>query len=155
MPGSEHHHLEQLDYAALQNFVDTDVSGFLHRIDDVRAPDAHPTSLYDVSKKPQVLAIGAMAGDDQTGGKNMCDNAKKAATAIDGVLNRHKTAFTKLQTDLGNVIRDMKKAEGNNLTNVTSADFMRGIGDYTTALGGSSTGTGTGTGTSTGNSLSL
>ncbi len=147
MPGSEHHNLEQLNYAALQNFIDTDVSGFLHRIDDLRSPDAHPTSLYDVSKKPQVLAIGAMAGDDQTGGKNICENAKKAATAIDGVFSRHKAAFTKLQADLRNVITDMKKAEGNNLTQVKSADFMREISDYETALGGSSTSAGGGNGT--------
>ncbi|MEU2424088.1 MULTISPECIES: type VII secretion system-associated protein [Streptomyces] len=149
MAGSEHHNLEQLDYTALQNFIDTDVGGFLHKIDDIRSPDAHPTSLYDVSKKPQVLAIGPMASDDQTGGKNICDNAKKAATAIDEVFNHHKAAFTKLQADLRNVITTMKSAQAHNLTQVQSAKFMNAIGDYQTALGGSTaTGSGTGNGQS-------
>ncbi len=152
MPGSEHHSLEQLNYAALQNFIDTDVGGFLHRIDDLRSPDAHPKSLFDVSTMPQVLAIGPMASDDQTGGKGICDNAKKAAGAIDNVLSRHKTAFTKLQADLENVIKSFKDSQAKNLTDVKTADFMKSIGDYTAALGGGGTSTGSGTGT--GNSQS-
>ncbi|MFF4902723.1 type VII secretion system-associated protein [Streptomyces sp. NPDC001068] len=155
MAGSEHHNLEQLDFAALQNFIDTDVSGFLHKIDDIRSPDAHPTSLYDVSKKSQILAIGPMASDDQTGGKSICDNAKKAATAIDEVFSHHKAAFTKLQGDLQNVIKTMKDTQAQNLSGVKSAKFMDAIGDYQTALGGSSA-TGTGNGTGNGqNSLGL
>ncbi|MFE9356511.1 type VII secretion system-associated protein [Streptomyces olivaceoviridis] len=155
MPGSENHHLDQLDFAALQNFIDTDVSGFLRVIDNMRSADAHPTSLYDVSKKPQVLTIGPMAGDDQTGGKNICDNAKKAATAIDEVLNRHKAGFTKLQADLRNVITTMKDAQQHNLSQVESQKFMKAISDYQTAIGGGS-GTGTGSGTGNGqNSLGI
>ncbi|MBG7700135.1 MULTISPECIES: type VII secretion system-associated protein [Streptomyces] len=148
MPGNDNHHLDQLDFAALQSFIDTDVSGFLRKLDDIRSPDAHPTSLYDVSKKPQILAIGPMAGDDQTGGKNICANAQKAATAIDTVFSRHKAAFTKLQANLESVIKDMKQAQEHNLTEVKSQKFMHAISDYQTALGG---GTGTGSGSGTGN----
>lgn len=151
MPSSEHQNLDQLDYPALRDFIDTDISTFIEKLDAIRSKDAVPPSLYDVQSRSQVLAIGPMANDDETGGKSICDNAKKAATAIDEVFNHHKAAFTKLKDELLNVITTMKDAQEKNLTQIKSAKFMDAIGDYQTALGG---GTGNGTGNGQ-NSLGL
>ncbi|MEU1268592.1 type VII secretion system-associated protein [Streptomyces sp. NPDC005799] len=155
MPGSEQPNLDQLDYPALQNFIDTDVSGFLRDLDTMRSPDAHPTALYDVQNKAQPLTIGPMENDDETGGKSIVENAKKAAGAIDNVFRSHKEAFTKIQTELGNVIKNMKDAEAKNLSAVESQKFMTEISGYVSLIGGgTSTNTGSGTGSSQ-NSLNL
>ncbi|MFF2328595.1 MULTISPECIES: type VII secretion system-associated protein [unclassified Streptomyces] len=140
MPGSDHPHLEQLDFSALQNFTDTDVNGFLAAIDEIRSPTASPVSLYEVRNRNQVLGIGPLAGDSETGGKDICDRAKSVAGEIDDIFNHHKDALTKLQAELHNVIKDMKKAQEQNLTQVESQKFMTAVTGYQSALGGGTSG---------------
>src|ERR1700761_683948 len=115
MPATNGHDLERLDYAALKGFIENEVRPFLEEIKNRRKPDRDPESLFDISTKPQILALGPMANDDQTGGKSICENAKKAATSIDNVFSHHEVAFTKLIADLEKVIADMKKAQAHNL----------------------------------------
>ncbi|MFB7502327.1 type VII secretion system-associated protein [Streptomyces broussonetiae] len=128
--------LTRLDAPALQTFIDTDVSHFIDDITHVRAPGQTPLSLYDVgSSSSHPLHLGNLEGDDNTGGKSVVTNMKTAATAIDNVFNKHVTAFTALRGELQDVIKDLLKAHGENLTSIQAQKFLTAIDGYEAGIG--------------------
>ncbi|MFE8950247.1 type VII secretion system-associated protein [Streptomyces sp. NPDC007856] len=121
--------LTKLDATALQAFIDTDLSHFLTDIEHLRAPGQTPLALYDVGNG-HPLVLGNLEGDDNTGGKNLVTNTKTAATAIDAVLNKHKTAFTNLKSELHTIITTMLKTKDQNLQSIEAQKFLKGISGY-------------------------
>lgn len=128
--------LTKLDAPALQSFIDNDVRQFKADITALRTTSGDRKSLYDLSTDTAPLALGPMAGDADSGGKNVNSNVVAAAKAIDGVLNKHSTAVDDLERNLQNVITTMLKTQGQNLAEVDGQKFLTAIGDYSGDLGG-------------------
>ncbi|MFM9498994.1 type VII secretion system-associated protein [Streptomyces galilaeus] len=134
--------LTKLDAPALQSFIDNDVHQFKTDIVTLRTSRAGTKSLYDMANSTTPLAIGGLAGDADTGGKNVIGNTVNAAKAIDAVLNRHAAALDDLERNLQNVITTMLKTQGSNLEQVDGEKFLTAIGDYDSDLAGDTSGVG-------------
>ncbi|MEV5493482.1 type VII secretion system-associated protein [Streptomyces bobili] len=128
--------LTKLDAQALQSFIDNDVHQFKTDIVTLRTSQPALKSLYDIANSTAPLAIGALAGDTDTGGKNVTGNTATAARAIDTVLNRHAVALDDLERNLRNVITTMLKTQGSNLEQVDGEKFLTAIGPYDTDMSG-------------------
>ncbi|WP_318219074.1 type VII secretion system-associated protein [Streptomyces sp. SCL15-6] len=132
--------LTKLDAQALQSFIDNDVHQFKTDIVTLRTSQPALKSLYDIANSTAPLAIGALAGDTDTGGKNVTGNTTTAARAIDTVLNRHAVALDDLERNLRNVITTMLKTQGSNLEQVDGEKFLTAIGPYDTDMSGDTSG---------------
>jgi hypothetical protein len=122
--------LTKLDYKALQDFIDDDVSGFITDIANLRQAGQDPPALFDLGSSPNPVLMGQMSGDDATGGKNVISNAQNAANAIDKVLRTHKESFEELKKELQNVIDTMKKTQGETLATLDGQVFVDDLADY-------------------------
>ncbi|MEU0949408.1 type VII secretion system-associated protein [Streptomyces canus] len=129
--------LTALDPTALTSFADNDVHGFHTDLVTLRTSTPDVKSLYDIGNSTQPLVIGQMAGDSDSGGKNVVSNVIKSAGAIDAVLNKHVTAFADLQRNLEDVVSTMTKAQQDNLSEVDGQKFLTAIAAYGGDIGGS------------------
>jgi hypothetical protein len=132
--------LTKLDAHALQSFIDNDVRQFKTDIVTLRTSQPALKSLYDISNSTAPLAIGALTGDTDTGGKSVTGNTTTAARAIDTVLNRHAVALDDLERNLQNVITTMLKTQGSNLEQVDGEKFLTAIGTYDGDMSGDTSG---------------
>ncbi|MEU3521807.1 type VII secretion system-associated protein [Streptomyces sp. NPDC006654] len=122
--------LTKLNAPALQAFIDHDVAQFARDISDLRTSNDSRRSLYDTANASDVFVLGNLAGDSDTAAKNVVTNTVAAAKAIDGVLNRHSTAFADLDRNLRSVITTMLKTQGKSLQDVDGQKFLTAIKDY-------------------------
>lgn len=122
--------LTKLNAPVLQSFIDNDVAQFRNDIVALRTSNDSRRSLYDTANASDVFALGNLAGDSDTAGKNVVSNTVAAAKAIDAVLNRHSTAFVDLDRNLRDVITTMLKTQGKSLQDVDGQKFLTAIKDY-------------------------
>jgi hypothetical protein len=133
--------LTALDAPALTAFINNEVAPFQLQIVDLRTTHGEVLSLYDLAAAPEPLLIGQMATDGDTSGKDVVSHLVSAAKAIDGVLNKHQTAFADLKLELENVITTMLKTQGDNLTKVDGQKFLTAIAGYNGDISGGSSST--------------
>ncbi|MFB7598540.1 type VII secretion system-associated protein [Streptomyces sp. NPDC056160] len=135
MPADDFH-LERLDYAALQAFIDGGVKPFEEGLKNIRNSDAQSPSLFELSTRAPVMRLGFLEGDETTGMQGLSGRTKTAAGAVDKVFNKHVTAFGELHRKLDEVGASMRKAQQHNLAEVDAQKFLSAFSGYEAALGG-------------------
>ncbi|WP_037855227.1 type VII secretion system-associated protein [Streptomyces sp. NRRL S-340] len=133
---ADDYHLERLDFAALQAFIDGGVAKFQEELKNIRLSDTKSPSLFELSTRTPVMRLGFLEQDESTGMQALSGRMKNAAGAVDKVLNKHVTAFGELHLKLDDVITTMRKAQQHNLTEVDAQKFLTALGGYEAALGG-------------------
>ncbi|MCO6008479.1 type VII secretion system-associated protein [Actinoallomurus purpureus] len=131
-----------LDKTSLQNFVNHDIANFKDTLDkvanktdtegtppiDFLLGKGESTPENDFYRVHAPLAIGGLAKDSGTGGKDIVDHITASAGSISDIYKKQIKLFTDLEKYLNATITKLMDGQHDSLTKIDGKAFLDGLG---------------------------